>query len=508
MFASLFKLKRSVSQEAGAEAPSASRAERNAGADGLSELENTGNQFVSQSGFQLKQSLSTPAKPKIDFSGRRFTLRPGVSVFLGLKFAITVAFFFILYFFAGETGGEWVYLLTAALLAVVALGVGLPLLQILDTKAGVYVPGESVAGEKMAIEVLISHATLKGVWCRIFPLRWLRLKVNMRGQDGKIADSIIRPAVVEMVSEAESVYIVSEPLKRGVYRFESLEAASCFPFNIVWWLTKVSATLLQKSLAKDNGELTVYPILMPLRGRFLQTLGASGDASGRLSERNRTSQLSSSVRSLRDYRAGDTPRWVHWKSYARTGKIMVKEFEAESSPHYFVAFDTQANWRTEEQFELAVCLANSIVHCQSAQINFDLLVPPSIFTKDVYEKPSSLQRSREILARVQADPEASVSETSSGPTDYFKRIEKAFSETLKQHPGGVLFNIVPGGSARTVNLVEASIDKNGHAISSNLRSVQRPRTVDYPGTLGAQNEQVARGKVIARISHLEQITMV
>jgi hypothetical protein len=72
----------------------------------------------------------------------------------------------------------------------------------------------------------------------------------------------------------------------------------------------------------------------------------------------------------------------------------------------------------------------------------------------------------------------------------------------------VLFNIVPGGSARTVNLVEASIDKNGHAISSNLRSVQRPRTVDYPGMVGAQNEQVARGKVIARISHLEQITMV
>jgi len=437
------------------------------------------------------------------FGGWRISVFPALSLYLQTKCIIAIMIFLLFYIFAGETSSEWIYLLTAAVFAVISLGVILPLLQIVDAKTSVFVPGEAFAGEKVALEVLISHAIVKGVWCRVFPLRWLRLRINLANQSGKVTEGLIHPAAVDYVGDAESVYIVSEPLKRGVYRFDSLEAASCFPFTMAWWLGKVSATLLQKSLSKDNGQLTVYPILMPMRGRFLQTLGASGALSGRLTERNRTAQASASVRGLRDYRSGDSPRWVHWRSYARTGKMVIKEFDSESSPQYFIAFDTFANWRTEEQFELAVCLANSLMHCESELLKFELLVPPSDETKDVWGMPPGIQRSREILARVQAHGDAPLGDTQSeGHSDPYQRIETVFAETLKKHTGGVMFSIVPGGSSRVVNLLEATIDKSGRAGFMRTRSVRRSSGE------AEESEGHFRGKVVARVSHLEQITMV
>jgi uncharacterized protein (DUF58 family) len=437
------------------------------------------------------------------FGGWKIRVFPALSLYMQLKCVIAILIFGLFYLFAGETSSEWIYLLTAAVFAVISLGVILPLFQIIDAKTSVFVPGEAYAGEKVALEVLISHAIVKGVWCRVFPLRWLRLRINLANQSGKITEGLIHPAAVDYVGDAESVYVVSEPLKRGVYRFDSLEAASCFPFTMAWWLGKVSATLLQKSLSKDNGQLTVYPILMPMRGRFLQTLGASGELSGRLTERNRTSQASASVRGLRDYRSGDSPRWVHWRSYARTGKLVVKEFDSESSPKYFISFDTFANWRTEEQFELAVCLANSLMHCESELLKFELLVPPSEETNDVWGMPPGIQRSRELLARVQAHGDAPLADTQSeGQGDVYQRIETVFAETLKKHPGGVMFSIVPGGSSRVVNLLEATIDKSGRAGFMRTRSSRRPKAD------GDDSEGHFRGKVVARVSHLEQITMV
>ncbi len=437
------------------------------------------------------------------FGGWKIRVFPALSLYLQLKCVIAILIFVLFYIFAGETSSEWIYLLTASVFAVVTLGVILPLLQIIDAKTSVFVPGEAFAGEKVALEVLISHAIVKGVWCRVFPLRWLRLRINLANQSGKVTEGLIHPAAVDYVGDAESVYVVSEPLKRGVYTFDSLEAASCFPFTMAWWLGKVSATLLQKSLSKDNGQLTVYPILMPMRGRFLQTLGASGELSGRLTERNRTSQASASVRGLRDYRSGDSPRWVAWRSYARTGKLVIKEFDSESSPKYFIAFDTYANWRTEEQFELAVCLANSLMHCESELLKFELLVPPSEETNDVWNMPPNIQRSREILARVQPHSEGGFVDTQSeGHVDPYQRIETVFAEILKKHPGGVMFSIVPGGSSRVVNLLEATIDKSGRAGFMRTRSSRRPKGE------GDENEGQFRGKVVARVSHLEQITMV
>lgn len=74
---------------------------------------------------------------------------------------------------------------------------------------------------------------------------------------------------------------------------------------------------------------------------------------------------SRSLRSLRDYRAGDDLRMVHWKSSAKTGgsTLMVREYHAPSRQLGLLFLDTsrRSGHQGEESFENAVTLTASLL---------------------------------------------------------------------------------------------------------------------------------------------------
>jgi len=64
---------------------------------------------------------------------------------------------------------------------------------------------------------------------------------------------------------------------------------------------------------------------------------------------------------LRDYQLGDDRRWIHWKSTAKTGVYMIKQFEETRRSHLMVALSLATDdYADEEQFELAVSVAGSL----------------------------------------------------------------------------------------------------------------------------------------------------
>ncbi len=63
---------------------------------------------------------------------------------------------------------------------------------------------------------------------------------------------------------------------------------------------------------------------------------------------------------LRDYRPGDPPRRIHWRSVARSGRLVVREYQAERSVRPVLLLDTRAGPRDEEVFEEAVSIAASL----------------------------------------------------------------------------------------------------------------------------------------------------
>ncbi len=65
--------------------------------------------------------------------------------------------------------------------------------------------------------------------------------------------------------------------------------------------------------------------------------------------------------SLRYYRPGDPMRNIHWRTFARTGELVIKEFEDEFFVRYALILDTFVSPEREAVFEEAVSIAASYV---------------------------------------------------------------------------------------------------------------------------------------------------
>lgn len=84
-----------------------------------------------------------------------------------------------------------------------------------------------------------------------------------------------------------------------------------------------------------------------------------------------------SFHALRGYVAGDDRRYIHWKSSAKTGQLMVRQFEETRRSQLTIVMTTDSRYYAddEDEFELAVSLTASI----ATQVILDQ-VPISVVT--------------------------------------------------------------------------------------------------------------------------------
>ncbi|MFF2843457.1 DUF58 domain-containing protein [Paenarthrobacter sp. NPDC057981] len=97
-----------------------------------------------------------------------------------------------------------------------------------------------------------------------------------------------------------------------------------------------------------------------------RTVALGGSAAGfiRDLEGMPTTELSSadvSFHALRDYVPGDDRRHIHWKTTARTNKLMVRQFEETRRAHLAISLSINTDeYDTEAEFEMAISVAGSI----------------------------------------------------------------------------------------------------------------------------------------------------
>lgn len=97
-----------------------------------------------------------------------------------------------------------------------------------------------------------------------------------------------------------------------------------------------------------------------------RTIGVPSTTTGfiRDLEGNPTRQISDSdvsFHALREYVPGDDWRYIHWKSTARTGTYMVRQFEETRRSHLVIALSlASTDYANDEEFELAVSVAGSL----------------------------------------------------------------------------------------------------------------------------------------------------
>lgn len=97
-----------------------------------------------------------------------------------------------------------------------------------------------------------------------------------------------------------------------------------------------------------------------------RTIGIPSTSTGLIRdlEGNPTRDLSPSdisFHALREYQAGDERRNIHWKSTAKTGTHMVRQFEESRRSHLVIALSlADGDFANEDEFELAVSVAGSL----------------------------------------------------------------------------------------------------------------------------------------------------
>ena len=117
---------------------------------------------------------------------------------------------------------------------------------------------------------------------------------------------------------------------RGRYHWGPVTASSGYPFGL---------TFRRKALAPAE-EVIVLPRLGRLhRGLFRRLLwNTSADAERRRQPR-RHPAAQDQFHGLRPFRPGDNPRAVHWRTSARRGEWMVREFEDLPGENLLLIFD-------------------------------------------------------------------------------------------------------------------------------------------------------------------------
>ncbi len=142
--------------------------------------------------------------------------------------------------------------------------------------------------------------------------------------------------------------------RRGCYRWGPVVASSGYPFGLVY---------RRKELTPAE-EVVVLPRLGRLhRGMFRRHLwSATTDQDRRLRQPRRQATAQEQFHGLRPFRTGDNPRAVHWRTSARRGEWMVREFENLPSENLLLVFDPAmcADY-DQDDFEAAVSLAATIV---------------------------------------------------------------------------------------------------------------------------------------------------
>lgn len=143
-----------------------------------------------------------------------------------------------------------------------------------------------------------------------------------------------------------SVSVELLPFRRGTLRLTGVTVACADPLGIFRSFSPVS---LSQSVLILPKRYVLPPIALPGQQR-LQEGGVALAANIGCSEE---------FVSLRDYRHGDPLRHIHWRSWARIGKPIVKEFEDEFFVRHALILDTFTDDPHSEVLEEAVSVAAS-----------------------------------------------------------------------------------------------------------------------------------------------------
>ena len=295
----------------------------------------------------------------------------------------------VLYFFANQTQVGWLYVLAAIAAGVwlTALFVPRRMLHRLSLTRrinGVMAPAELelVAQRPATIDLELSNAA-----------RMPALQV--RGTETCLfapAADRTRPFFALAVPSQGSTILHYETLcaRRGWFEFPPVTLTTRAPFGLF------SA---RRDVAVPTGVL-VFPEYRELeRFALLDQTPSTENTFAHVG-------VGSEVVSVREYRPGDSRRHIHWRSTARAGRLIVKEFAQEAQPGLTIALDLRAasviGSDENTSLELAIKVAATLARYADRH-DLPVTLAANSATWPVPRGPVSWWSTMNYLARVQGE---------------------------------------------------------------------------------------------------------
>lgn len=237
-------------------------------------------------------------------------------------------------FAAINTGNNLLYLLLAMLLSVIVVSGMLSEQCLRRLRLTGVAPLEIFAGRPTLVGCLLANAK------RFLPSYCLLVEPPARAGGG--APPVFVPKL-DPGQERLCGWEVTFP-RRGRHRLTGLRVTTRFPFGL---FVKASHPVLLQ-------EFLVFPAVLALAAGELQGLAEPGGGTERRPGRG------GDLHNLREYRWGDDPRLIHWRSSAKSGALMVRELEAEAALRVRLVLDPPGGPADEERQEAGISRAASL----------------------------------------------------------------------------------------------------------------------------------------------------
>lgn len=221
-----------------------------------------------------------------------------------------------------------------------------------------------------------------------------------------VSDTLIRiePSAVDPPATAQAIVPNVRPeastttsyrclvTRRGKYRFGPLVLSTRFPLGLV-----ASAEPVE-----SEAQVTVCPRIGRLTRKWEQWIDADRAGSQRNSPRRGLTE--GEYYGMREWRAGDSQRWIHWRTSARLNELAVRQFEEQRNGDLAVLIDLwlppQAADRNLGDVEVAVSLAATAVVDLCRRGNNKLTVAVHADRRGQWSAPASFAFSQDLLEQL------------------------------------------------------------------------------------------------------------
>ena len=181
--------------------------------------------------------------------------------------------------------------------------------------------------------------------------------------------------------------------KRGKYVFRTLDLITRHPYGLLE---------RRETIARPD-HLLVYPTVGQLTRRWQLVQRQASET--RRGQRHDRSAQQQEYHGLREYRPGDSPRWIHWRTSARIGKPMVKEFEQLNEQDLAVLIDpwlprSRVTPEQREVLEQVIRFAATVCLETCRHLGRRLLLGWTGPTPGVRQGPASVKLLHELLEQL------------------------------------------------------------------------------------------------------------